>query len=225
MHDLTVSPSRRVTLVFLLCILLVAALPAHARDITVEGDCSLRDAIKAANDNKKVDGCVAGSGPGDTIILTDHVVLRRSVPTITSDITLEGNGRMVEFGDHPAFIVDDATLILKNLHVRFHGLRTGGVLEIEDGSLTLANTVFHDCTGGINAKDSTIELLGNSIICGHARNIIDAWFGILPPQPNTCESLTGARVTATQGLGSGVQCQQVDAAGVGNQSVIDAGLH
>ena len=222
MHNLTIFPGRRVTFVVALFILLLGALNVYARDINVEGDCSLRDAIEAANENKKKDGCVAGSGPSDTIVLKNHVQLSRPLPTITSDIVIAGNGRMVTFGDHPAFVVDDASLTLGHLHVRFRTLRTGRLLEITDGKLTLDNTVFHDCNGGMSADDSVIDLLGNSIVCGHSQSVIKAWFGIYPPPPSTCEALTGATVTLNPG--SGAECQKVDAVGIGNQSVVDAGF-
>ena len=222
MHNLTIFPIRRLRLVFALCILLAGALTSHARDINVEGDCSLRDAIEAANENKKKDGCSAGKGPSDTIILKNHVNIGRPLPTITSDIVIAGNGRMVTFGDYPAFVVDDASLTLGHLHVRFRKLREGGLLEIDDGKLTLDNTVFHDCNGGMSAEDSTIELLSNSIVCGHSHDVIQAWFGIFPPPPHTCEALTGATVTLRPG--SGAECQKVDAVGLGNQSPVDAGF-
>ncbi len=223
MHNMTTYPIRRLTLVFALCMFLAGALTSHARDINVEGDCSLRDAIEAANENEKEDGCPAGSGPSDTIILKDHVKkLFGPLPTITSDIVIAGNGRMVTFGDYPAFVVDDASLTLGHLHVRFRSLRTERLVEITDGSLTLDNTVFHDCSGSMHAEDSRIELLGNSIVCGHSQDVINAWFGIFPPALSTCEALTGATVTLRPG--SAAECQKVDAVGLGNQSLVDAGF-
>lgn len=222
MHNLTIFPIRRLRLVFTLLFLLLGALSVYARDINVEGDCSLRDAIIAANENRKEDGCDAGKGPSDTIILKDHVKLSRPLPEITSDIVIAGNGRMVTFGDHPAFVIDDASLILGHLHVRFRNLRTERLLEITDGKLTLDSTVFHDCSGGMHAEDSTIELLGNSIICGHSRDVINAWFGLFPRPLTTCEALTGATVTLRPG--SGAECQKVGAVGLGNQSLVDAGF-
>jgi hypothetical protein len=222
MRNLTIFPNRRATLVFALFILLLGALNVYARDINVEGDCSLRDAIEAANENKKKDGCVAGSGPSDTIILKSHVNVGRPLPEITTDIVISGNGRMLTFGDYPAFVVDDASLTLGHLHVRFRRLRTDRLLKISDGTLTLDNTVFHDCNGGMSADDSSIKLLGNSIVCGHPRDTIQAWFGMYPPAPSTCEALTGATVTLNPG--SGAECQKVGAAGIGNQSLVDGGF-
>lgn len=224
MHINSAGSLRWVSLVVALCMLFLGALDVHAGDIVVERGCSLSDAIIAANENRDKGGCKAGLGHSDTIILTQHESRSRALPAITSDITLEGSGRQVEFGDHPAFVVDDARLVLKNLHLRFRGGRSGRVLEITDGVLTLANTIFHDCSGDMHAEDSTIQLLGTSNICGHGLDIINAWFGIVPPTPSTCEGLSGATVTSPLGLSSGVQCQQINAAGIGIQSVIDAGF-
>ena len=63
-----------------LCAFLVASLPARATTIqvttrdderTVDGDCSLREAIEAANRNVAIDACPAGSGPSaDTVLFT-----------------------------------------------------------------------------------------------------------------------------------------------------------
>ncbi len=68
--------------IFLLCILAIAAArqgePAHALttiavttvgdELNTDGDCSLREAIQAANLNTAVDACAAGVG-ADTIVL------------------------------------------------------------------------------------------------------------------------------------------------------------
>ena len=154
--------------------------------------------------------------------MKNHVNVGKPLPTITSDIVIAGNGRMVTFGDYTAFVIDDASLILGHLHVRFRTLRSGRLLEIADGKLTLDNTVFHDCRGGMHADDSVIELLGNSIICGHSRDVINAWFGLHPRPATTCEALIGATVTLRPG--SGAECQKVDAVGLANQSLVDAGF-
>ncbi|MDE2635848.1 MAG: SH3 domain-containing protein [Chloroflexota bacterium] len=225
MHNLTILPIRRLTLVFALCIFLAGALTSHARDIIVDDDCNLRDAIEAANENNEDGGCSAGGGPSDTIKLTRNVRQWGPLPEIESDILIIGNGHRVTFSDYTAFVVDDASLILANLHIRFDSLRTERLLEITDGKLTLDNTVFHDCTGVMRAEDSGIELRNNSVVCGHPQHVIKGWFGVyappLPPPP-TCEALTGATVTLRPG--SAAECQNVDAVGLGNQSLVDAGF-
>jgi len=225
MNNLTIDSFRRTTLVILLGIFLVAAHTAQAKDIHVKGDCDLRDAIRAANFNSQVGGCVAGAGVRDTIILSENVEQRRTLPEITTNIRLEGNGRKITFKDVVAFVVNEGQLTLQNIHIRYEDMRKGDVLEIDDGALTLAHAYFHDCTGGMEVDgESTIQLLGNYGVCGHAREVIWEWFDYEPPRPPTCTQLTDAVVKAAQGLESGVQCQDVDAAGVGNQTVFDIGF-
>ena len=221
MPTMTINPVSLSRLVIALCILLAAAFTAHARDIHVNEDCSLRNAITAANTNKKVSGCAAGEEAGDTIIMTIHDNITRALPEIESNITLEGAGHVVTFRQAPAFRVDDSLLLLKNLHLRFRHHTSADVMEVDDSKLTLANTFFHDCTGAIDVDNSSVHILGDSNVCGHSHDTVRSWFGIFPPPPPTCAALTGATVSAPLGLASGVQCQNV---GVANQAVVAQGV-
>ena len=223
MVNLTNHFFRRVALVLSLCIVLAATITVQARDIHVKGDCDLRDAIRAANFNTKIDGCPAGGG-ADTVILYEDSVQTKSIPEINSDITLEGNGRKVTIGDKLAFVVDEGRLTLRNIHIRYKIPRSGDILMIVEGALTLANAYFHNCTGGMDVEESTIQLHGNWGICNHSRDVVYKWFDYTPPPPPTCTVLTDVTVKAAQGLASGVQCQDIDAAGVGNQTVYNAGF-
>ncbi|MGQ0622413.1 MAG: choice-of-anchor Q domain-containing protein [Panacagrimonas sp.] len=69
-----------------------------AATINVGGGCTLAEAISNANTNSTGggNGCAAGSG-NDTIVLPAGVdqVLTAALPALTSNITLEGNGRTV----------------------------------------------------------------------------------------------------------------------------------
>ena len=56
----------------------------------VDGDCSLRDAIRAANEDRASGGCPAGNG-ADTIRLRVDVTLRSALPKITSEIANDAN--------------------------------------------------------------------------------------------------------------------------------------
>lgn len=225
MQNLTNGSFRRAIIALVIGIFLFAAQTALAKDIHVRGDCELRDAIRAATYNTAIGGCVAGSGPGDIIILYENITKRRTLPEITTDITLEGRGRTLTFKDRIPFVVNEGKLTLQNIKIRFEATRSDDVLFIDDGALTLANAYFHDCTGGMDVEgESTIQLLGQFGVCGHSREVIWAWFDYEPPRPPTCVELTGAVVTASQGLESGVQCRDVTAAGVGNQTVYDAGF-
>lgn len=225
MQNLTIGSLRRAIFAVAVGLFLFAGQTALAKDIHVRGDCDLRDAIRAANYNMAIGGCVAGAGPGDIIILYENLTQRRTLPEITTNITLEGKGRSVTFKDRIPFVVNEGKLTLQNIRIRFETTRTGDVLYIDEGALMLANAYFHDCTGGMEVDgESTIQLLGEYGVCGHARDVIWEWFDYEPPRPPTCTELTDAVVTAAQGLDSGVQCRDVSAAGVGNQTVYDAGF-
>ena len=225
MQNLTTGSFRRAILTFAIGIFLFAGQTALAKDIHVRGDCDLNDAIRAATFNTAIGGCVAGAGHGDIIILYENLTQRRALPEITTNITLDGRGRSVTFTDRISFVVNEGKLTLQNINIRFETPSSGDVLTIDDGALTLAHAYFHDCAGGIEVDgESTIELLGGYGVCGHSREVIWNWFDYEPPRPPTCMELTGAVVTAAQGLESGVQCRDVTAAGVGNQTVYDAGF-
>jgi len=83
--------SKFTLLIFFLSLFLLpaAAVATPAGGITVSGACTLTDAITAANNDTATGGCPAGSG-ADTITLTADVNLTSALPTITSEITLEG---------------------------------------------------------------------------------------------------------------------------------------
>ena len=71
-------------------ILLLTAGIAQAAEIYVDGvACQLSDAITAANTDEAIYGCAAGAG-ADTLILTRDIQLQLgSLPSITSDISIE----------------------------------------------------------------------------------------------------------------------------------------
>lgn len=70
-------------------ILWFMAQPTVAASITVDGSCSLADAIAAANSDTVQGGCPAGEGK-DTITLTHDVILRGELPAVTSAVSIEG---------------------------------------------------------------------------------------------------------------------------------------
>ena len=157
--------------------------PAHATAaITVtttadgstsgDGECSLDEAILAANLDQVVDACPAGSG-ADTIELSAGVLTQAAVvddqanafgptatPLVTSTITIEGNGARIERTGSTlmrAFAVDTGgSLTLRDLHVKAFfvhggdggqlggggGLGAGGAVYVRNASLTVENSAF-----------------------------------------------------------------------------------
>ena len=87
----------------------------HAADIAVDADCSLTDAIIAANRDQPEGNCPAGRG-ADTIILSQDITLDDSLPKITSDITIEGNGYTISGNNrYRIFYNEGGALTIKDL--------------------------------------------------------------------------------------------------------------
>jgi CSLREA domain-containing protein len=167
-------------------------LPVLAATITVtttedefysDGDCSLREAIHAANTDTAVDNCAAGSG-ADTIVLQSGATYTLALDTdgaghesdsgannddldITSQITIQGNGATIERSSTLACNLD-------------RGAETGEfrIFDVAMGSkLTLQNvTVSNGCADGASPphfngggiwNEGTLEVT-NSTISGNS---------------------------------------------------------
>jgi len=145
---------------------------AQATTITVDGNCTLPNAIIAANTNTISGGCPAGEGnETDTIVLNEDVTLTfiddtvdianygpNGLPVVTSDIIIEGNGHIIQRGTSPLcpgydllsdfriFVVtSDADLTLQDTTVRYGCSAFGGGIN-NGGALTLIDTTITDST-------------------------------------------------------------------------------
>lgn len=133
-----------------------------------KGDCSLREAIRAANTNAAVDGCSAGSATErDSIRFSlgreATIVLGRKLPAVTDPkgLTVSGGPRakIVVSGDDKVQVFSVSTgakLALRDLTVAdgfadTDGLKggIGGGIENRGGTLTVARSTF----SGNNAVD------------------------------------------------------------------------
>ena len=222
----------RLLSVLLVTLLFVWAAPALAANIYVDSTCTLQDAIKAANRDEEEDSCEAGDGD-DVIIMTRDASRHNSLRDITSDITIDGRGYTLRMTENKrAFNVDDGDLTIRNLHIDHQVKRKSSVFEVDDGELTLINVTASNCDKGIKLDNSHVSVQGDSNICGLSRDELVTGSGTsdinlpvaLPPA--TCGDVPAsvAVVSATYGLASGLQCQLVDGAGIGVQSIIDAGF-
>jgi CSLREA domain-containing protein len=153
------------------------AAPAAAATITVtttadennsDGDCSLREAIRAANGDFAVDACPAGNG-ADTIILpagtyvfdpalgaTGENLAQTGDLDILEDLTIAGAGRattIIDADGHDRVfdVLTNAVVALSGLTVSGgdpHGAHGGGI-QVISGALTLTNVrVTGNTTGG-----------------------------------------------------------------------------
>lgn len=156
--------------------LLLLASPVDAADIVVGGNCSLANAITAANRDKAVKGCPAGEG-ADTITLSANILLQWTLPKITSDITIEGRGYTINGNNRyrSFYIEEDIAVAIHNLtltrsmgryigsHLIMEGDEALGGAIYNEGRLTISNSSFNhnvsDEYGGAiyNIGDITIS--------------------------------------------------------------------
>ena len=128
-----------------LSVVFALAPAAGLSEITVDEDCSLHDAIKAANSDRAVAGCAAGSGH-DTIVLTMDVAARGMLPPVRSDITIQG-GDFTLTGNKRDRLLQVVTGKLEISHMTLTGGKraddAGGAIRIEsNASLAVSDSVF-----------------------------------------------------------------------------------
>lgn len=131
-------------ILFMLMLFLTAPLEiVRAASITVDENCSLGDAIEAANQDAAVGGCAAGDG-ADTIALTDDITLTEALPTMTGAIVIEGNNHTISGdGRYNIFAAAESSLVIRNV--------------------TLAQGFSRDFGGGLYARDSRVEMIDSEI--------------------------------------------------------------
>ena len=87
------SPRIFVLIIFSLLIASRSAAPVSAADIYVDSNCSLANAIRSANgvaQTGAMNNCETGDAGADTIKLTSSITLSAALPTIISNITING---------------------------------------------------------------------------------------------------------------------------------------
>lgn len=148
----------------------------QAADIEVGASCSLADAITAANRDAPRGGCPAGNG-ADTITLSGAVTLDAELPRLTSDMTIQGNGHMIN-GDNtfPIFKVYDGDIALHNVTLT-KGQSSpgggGGAVDLKRSArMTIRNSSLIDNQakgygGAIFVADEAMLDIANSTISGN----------------------------------------------------------
>ncbi len=145
---------------------LLLALPAYATDITVSSDCSLADAITAANKDEAVGGCSAGDG-ADVITLSENIALSRALPLITSEMTIEGADYTIQGKDHFHIIGvhSRGNLTLNEVTITNGRSFWGGAIG-NFGILTITNSIIRDNSadeGGAIGNEGTLTIRNSSI--------------------------------------------------------------
>jgi CSLREA domain-containing protein len=133
-----------------------------ADELNSDGDCSLREAITAANTNEPVDACISGDSGADTITFSVRGTITSSpLPNITEDLTLAGPGVVNLIitrpdGSSPLRDVDArVTLDLQDLTIP----HLGGACDDYNSLLTKARisehfyTQYSDIGGALTISD------------------------------------------------------------------------
>ena len=147
----------------------------------VDGLCTLREAITAANTNTAsgavVGECVGGTSDGsDTIDLTGlsgSITLTTALPNISSDATLTGPGTSTltiqrSTSTFSIFTVSSsATVTISGFTIKGDSPNGFGVINSGNGTLTLANCTVSGFGGGV-ANDSNRTLtISNCVVSGN----------------------------------------------------------
>ncbi len=166
---------------FLTALLVTLADPVQAADITVDGVCTLADAITAANNDADAGNCVASGAYGnDTITLQTDVTLAAALPEIKSTIIIEGGGHFISGNNDENVgsvlrITDGGNLTLNDATVTGGHSKHGGGIYIASGTVTLNNSTVSENLGGssgggiyvirssVTLTDSTINKNGATV--------------------------------------------------------------
>ncbi len=126
------------------------------------GVCTLNDHILAANSNRAVGNCPAGTNH-DIITITEDITLRLSLPPITGTITIEGGGHTIS-GDRKfrIFLVQGGNLTVNNLTLTkgFHEDGGGAIHVRNGGRLAVNGSRFIDNKSGLDG--GAIDLTGST---------------------------------------------------------------
>ena len=142
---------------------------AYAADftITVTADCTLADAITAANDDTEIGGCPAGDGT-DVIALSENITLGSALPLITSEITINGAGYRISGANrHHIFGVSSrGNLTINDLTLRDGKAGWGAAIGNLQGNVIINNsTLAHNSAdqGGAIGNEGTITIIGSVV--------------------------------------------------------------
>jgi hypothetical protein len=206
----------------------IAPAPVAAASITVGGECTLVDAIVAANTDAATGGCTAGAG-ADTIVLaanTTYTLTTAAVteatlgpiglPVVTSTISIEGNGATIERATSAApfrLLVHDAnsTLTVRNLTMR-NGVAVGGgrsgwggCLFSSGVTLNIVNSTFANCSAEVDggAIVGTVVSVSGSTFYGNTAQFSTLRAGGFDATPGAV-TITNSTIVDTTSIGIAV---------------------
>ena len=153
--------------------MLFFATAVYATDIAVNDNCSLADAIKAANKDEATGGCPAGDG-ADFITLSANTTLGAALPQITTEITIDGAGYTISGNNrYRIFTVRGGDLTVNELTITKGFGDWGGAIANLNGTLDVLNSTLkanEALEGGAIGNDG-ILYLSNSMIDSNVAEI------------------------------------------------------
>lgn len=210
---------------------LLPALPASAVAITVDstadliavdGLCTLREAIRAANSDTSFSDCPAGSG-ADTIALAADIYTLSLGPSgdqagFEGDLDVVGGSDVTIVGQGVGATVVDGNDFDRVFDVAFNGSLTITGLEIVDG--IAAGSTVTDCQGGAIRNAGGTVVLNDSLIANSFAGEGGAIYniGTITLNDTTVRQNTGAKVGGGISNGSGGTTTL-------NRSTVEQNLH
>jgi len=188
----------------------VITVTTTAEELNVDGDCSLREAIAAANGDAPVDACPAGSGV-DTIVIPAGTYPIGLELAVTSDLTISGaaaattiwdgggSGRVLNIATAVTATVQGVTITNGN------GNGGGGIFNL--GGLTVTNSTISgnvatgDGGGIFNLGGLTVA---NSTISGNNGGSFGLGGGGIFNQGNLTVTNSTISGNNAEGLGGGI---------------------
>jgi CSLREA domain-containing protein len=160
-------------------------------DASGGAQCTLRNAIQAANTDSAVGGCPAGSG-ADVITFannTDVIVLSNTLPTVTSEITLESSPQ-------DSLRIDAQETTFRHFVLEGNAARlTLKSIRLERGRAILA--------AGVAGKGGCILNQGGRLVLQNVEiNRCEAEFGgAIYNEPGSFLSITGGKISDNKAIG------------------------
>jgi CSLREA domain-containing protein len=218
------NPVRLIARSLLAASLLVGALPAVAATITVntfadelnaDGDCSLREAVQAANTNAAVDACTAGTAGPDTIVLPIGTIPVGAAIQVNETVTIRGAGgssSTIDAAGSTAFNSSAASV-----DNALEDLALSGGMNASGGALAATRVDFFPPAGTINTQSGAIALTDVALGSGARVNSNSGAVTLLRvtfDSNNTINTLSGAiSLTDSAVIGGG----RINSSTVGHQ--------
>ncbi len=201
-------------------------------ELNSDGDCSLREAIQAANTDTAVDACAAGSGADTITVPAGIYTLTAGDLNVTTDLTVNGAGAATTIVDGSGitrifYIASGATVEISGLTIRngldyeaAGGIHNGGTLTLND-SIVSGNSVEGNYdAGGINNAGTLT--LNNTTVNDNTANGDYSTGGIKNPSGRTLNlnnsTVSGNIATGDYSTG-GIESFQSASATLNNSTV------